>query len=54
VSLVDTSSYFCTDDLCPPLVGNIRVYRDDGHVTGTYMRTVRLLMEEDFRVRVGW
>jgi ABC-type Fe3+-hydroxamate transport system substrate-binding protein len=54
VSLVDTSSWFCTDDLCPALIGNTRVYRDDGHVTGTYMRTVRSLMEEEFLMRVGW
>ena len=53
-SLIDTSSWFCTDDLCPPLIGNTRVYRDDGHVTGTYMRTVRSLMEEEFLMRVGW
>ena len=54
VSLIDTSSWFCTDDLCPPLIGNTRVYRDDGHVTGTYMRTVRSLMEEEFLMRAGW
>ena len=54
VSLVDTSSYFCTEDLCPPLVGNTWVYRDDGHVTGTYMRTVRPLVEAEFLARVGW
>ncbi|MGR6965962.1 acyltransferase family protein [Geodermatophilus sp. URMC 61] len=54
VSLMDTSSYFCTDDLCPPLVGNVWVYRDDGHVTGTYMHTVRSLMEDEFLARTGW
>jgi hypothetical protein len=54
VSLMDTSSLFCTDDLCPALVGNTWVYRDDGHVTGTYMRTVRPLMEDEFLSLAGW
>ncbi|SHN82778.1 Peptidoglycan/LPS O-acetylase OafA/YrhL, contains acyltransferase and SGNH-hydrolase domains [Geodermatophilus obscurus] len=54
VSLMDTSSLFCTDDLCPALVGNTWVYRDDGHVTGTYMRTVGPLVEDEFLSRAGW
>lgn len=54
VSLMDTSSLFCTEDLCPALVGNTWVYRDDGHVTGTYMRTVRPLVEDEFLSLAGW
>ncbi|RZU33086.1 acyltransferase family protein [Blastococcus saxobsidens] len=54
VSLVDTSRYFCLEDVCPALIGNVRVYMDDGHVTGTYMRTVRPLFEEDLLGHLGW
>lgn len=53
VSVLDTSSYFCTDTTCPALVGNVRVYMDDGHVTATYMSTVRAVMEDDFLTLAG-
>jgi SGNH domain (fused to AT3 domains) len=54
VTLLDTSSYFCTDVVCPVVVGNVRVYLDGGHVTATYMRTVRPLLEADLRTLTGW
>ncbi|MCF6744617.1 acyltransferase [Blastococcus sp. KM273128] len=54
VSLLDTSRYFCVDDVCPALIGNVRVYMDAGHVTATYMRTVRPLFEADLLAHVGW
>ena len=54
VDLLDTSSYFCTDEVCPALVGNVRVYMDSGHVTGTYMRTVAPLLEPDLLRLTGW
>jgi hypothetical protein len=54
VDLLDTSSYFCTDEVCPAIVGNVRVYMDSGHVTGTYMRTVAPLLEPDLLRLTGW
>ncbi len=54
VQLVDSSRYFCTATTCPPVIGNVRVYMDVGHVTATYMRTVRPLLQEDFLARTGW
>lgn len=54
VQLLDTRPYFCTDTLCPAVVGNVRVYADDAHITGTYMRTVRALLEPDFLALTGW
>ena len=53
VSILDTSPYFCTDTTCPALIGNVRVYMDFGHVTGTYMRTMRTVMEDDFLALAG-
>src|SRR3954454_4203403 len=53
VSILDTSPYFCTDTTCPALIGNVRVYMHFGHVTATYMRTVRAVMEEDFLALAG-
>jgi peptidoglycan/LPS O-acetylase OafA/YrhL len=36
-SLVDE---FCTEDVCPPVVGSVLVYRDTNHVSATYMKTL--------------
>ncbi|SFO47113.1 Peptidoglycan/LPS O-acetylase OafA/YrhL, contains acyltransferase and SGNH-hydrolase domains [Geodermatophilus obscurus] len=47
VSILDTSPYFCTDTTCPALIGNVRVYMDNAHVTATYMSTVRAVVEDD-------
>ena len=33
VAFVDTTDWFCTDDLCPPIVGNVLVMRDETHIT---------------------
>ncbi|MGY1849161.1 MULTISPECIES: acyltransferase family protein [unclassified Blastococcus] len=54
VRLLDTSPYFCVEDVCPALIGNVRVYMDSAHVTATYMRTVRPRFETDLLALVGW
>ncbi len=33
---LDMTDIYCTDDLCPTIVGNIFVYLDDNHITKTY------------------
>lgn len=40
VRLVDTSSWFCTQTLCPAVIGSVLVYRDEQHVTTAYARTL--------------
>lgn len=45
VTLVDLSEKFCDDVACPAVIGNILVYRDDHHVTRTYMA----LLTDDIR-----
>lgn len=37
---VDMTDQFCTDSVCPAVVGNVTVYRDANHITATYIRTV--------------
>jgi hypothetical protein len=34
----DLTSWMCTATTCPPVVGNLLVYRDDNHITTTYAR----------------
>jgi peptidoglycan/LPS O-acetylase OafA/YrhL len=38
VPTVATQGWFCTDAACPPIVGNVLVYRDDSHMTVPYSR----------------
>ena len=40
VHLVDFTDLFCSQGQCPAVIGNVLVYRDKHHVTGTYMRTM--------------
>ena len=37
--LVDMSNYICGHKHCSPVVGNVLVYRDQHHITATYVRT---------------
>lgn len=35
---VRTLQWLCSDDRCPPVVGNVITYRDRHHITATYAR----------------
>jgi peptidoglycan/LPS O-acetylase OafA/YrhL len=38
--LLDLTKYFCQAQRCPPVIGNVIVYRDGTHLTSTYTRTL--------------
>ena len=40
VTLVDLTDSFCVNGRCPPVIGDVLVYRDDQHLTATYVRTL--------------
>lgn len=40
VELVDLSSFFCTADLCSPVVGGVLAYRDSHHMSWVFARTL--------------
>nr|WP_245325367.1 acyltransferase family protein [Microbacterium amylolyticum] len=40
VPLVDTMDLFCRDEMCGVAQGNVLMYRDGHHLTGTYVRTM--------------
>ena len=46
VTFADMSEYFCTDDLCSPVVGNVLVYRDNHHLTTLYSKTMGPALKE--------
>lgn len=36
----DLSDYFCDDTTCYPVIGNILIYRDQHHLTSSYVKTL--------------
>ncbi|MGD7790123.1 acyltransferase family protein [Propionibacteriaceae bacterium Y1700] len=46
VTLVDVRDRFCDDRVCPSVVGNVLVYRDQNHITEEYVRSMMPLLEE--------
>jgi Predicted acyltransferases len=38
--LIDMTELMCVDGVCPTILGNVHVYIDDNHVSGTYSRTM--------------
>lgn len=49
VSFADLSEYFCQDEACPPVVGNVLVYRDYHHISTMYSRTLAGAVGEELR-----
>ncbi|RSM85277.1 acyltransferase [Kibdelosporangium aridum] len=54
VSFLDFSNYFCTPEICPPVIGNILVYMDDNHITATFMTTMSAVVEKAVHAALGW
>ncbi|MFI7121121.1 acyltransferase family protein [Amycolatopsis sp. NPDC049868] len=54
VRFVDFSDYFCTAEVCPPVIGNVLVYLDDNHVSSTYMSTLSAIAEKAISEALGW
>jgi peptidoglycan/LPS O-acetylase OafA/YrhL len=40
IETIDASDRFCLPDLCPAVVGDVLVYRNSGHITASYMKTL--------------
>lgn len=40
VHLVRTKDWFCPDNICPAVIGNVLVYRDQQHLTTLYARSL--------------
>jgi hypothetical protein len=38
VTVIDPTPWFCADSVCPAIIGNTLVYRDQSHVSATYIR----------------
>jgi peptidoglycan/LPS O-acetylase OafA/YrhL len=51
--LLDFTDLFCPGDRCPPVIGNVFVYRDRHHVTASYMRTLAPMLAERLGLSAG-
>ncbi len=52
-ALIDLSQFYCKDDRCPSVVGNVIVYRDTNHITGTYAETLAPALADGVRRALG-
>jgi SGNH domain (fused to AT3 domains) len=45
IGVIDATDEFCLRDLCPAVIGDVLVYRNSGHITASYMQTLRPWLE---------
>ena len=48
VGFIDTTGWFCSQNNCPLVVGNLIAYRDDNHVTQTYAKALSSAFQTAF------
>ena len=51
---LDLSDAVCGPEVCDPVVGNVLVYRDDDHLTNTYVRTLAPVLGRQLRSGAPW
>ncbi|MFJ6025979.1 acyltransferase family protein [Pseudarthrobacter sp. NPDC092424] len=52
--LMDVSDFICADGVCPAVVGNIYVYKDDNHLSRTYVESMAPMFKERLLAATGW
>ncbi|MCU1516578.1 MAG: acyltransferase [Pseudarthrobacter sp.] len=52
--LMDLSDFICAGGSCPAVVGNVYVYKDDNHLTKTYVQSMIPMFEERLLAATGW
>ncbi len=53
VSFLDFSDFFCTEEVCPPAIGNVLIYMDDNHVSASYLTTMSSIVDEAISAVLG-
>jgi len=54
VTFLDTADLLCDTTRCPAEVGNVLVYMDDNHVSGTYAGTLASVIDKKVTDSLGW
>ena len=52
-SAIDLSELYCDDQSCYPVVGNVMVYADQGHLTRTWVRSAAPILERTMGSLLG-
>jgi peptidoglycan/LPS O-acetylase OafA/YrhL len=52
--LMDMSDFICARGVCPAVVGNVYVYKDDNHLTRTYVESMLPMFEQRLLAATGW
>ncbi|WP_258802834.1 acyltransferase family protein [Pseudarthrobacter sp. NS4] len=52
--LMDLSDFICARGVCPAVVGNVYVYKDDNHLTRTYVESMIPMFEQRLLAATGW
>jgi hypothetical protein len=47
--VLDLNDRICTPVVCPSVIGNVLIYRDDHHLTATYSRTLAPFIQDRLR-----
>ena len=50
---LDLSKYLCPDGFCPAVIGNVLIYQDKNHITGTYARSLVPMVSEELSAKAG-
>ncbi len=50
---LDMNEYLCQENICPPIIGNVLVYRDFHHLTATYSRTLAIAIVQPVMSAMG-
>lgn len=53
MTFVDTADWFCPNNSCPPVIGNVVVYRDQNHISTAYALSLEPLLWEHLEPLVG-
>lgn len=54
MGMLDLDDLVCPDGVCPAVIGNVRVYLDNNHLTRTYVETTAPQFGQRFLDVVGW
>lgn len=49
-SLLDMTDQFCRDGICPAVIGDVFVYRDNAHISATYARTIAPVLLDRLKI----
>jgi peptidoglycan/LPS O-acetylase OafA/YrhL len=50
---VDVSEWMCAEHMCPPIVGNLLVYRDDNHLTTVYAAWLTPVIDAEIKLAMS-